>query len=716
MDAIEIVSRRRNVTRRGLWRQMRFPGWTWAVLLSIAMAGCGGGNSHPPAQLSISAMSPLASATLNNAYNVTLVATGGTKPYAWSIISGNLPSGLALSSAGVISGTPTASGTFDFTVRATDSAGSPQTATSALELQVSGGPLAIATGAIPAAQLSRSYSFQLTASGGVPPYTWSAGSATSLPAGLTLSKSGLISGTPTAVSNTMPGFVVTDSAGASTSGTLALIVTPTPDITYSFVFSGYSGVSSPTPVGANAIVINGTFALKNGVVLSGLFDENSDAGPALIEQPITGGTLTTGANGLGQLVLQIASGSVTFALAGPASAAPGKDSAIRIIEFDDTTGSGKRGSGVLKPSTTPATATSGISGHFALLFDGPTYETAMAQTKQALACSFQTDGAGNIVAGTADWNEAGSIVAADLTGLKGSYSVDTFGHGLLTISGFTPGGSVGGIFRFSFYQVSPGEWLAISIDPPIANSSIPPLFSGSVLQQTGAPFSDASLQGTFVLQVQGLDAVLTGGELWPHVTAGLMTSDGSGHLSFDLDDYGGLNSPALLQRLTSSATYVVDATSGRVGTNANSPVYGVTLYMIDNTRAFALVNGNGAKSGVVELQLGAPFTNASFKGSYLGGSLPSGVASTLNEVGLVSADGNGNVSITSDRSTSQGLVTGHQVMGTYSVDSSGRVVVTAPGDTTTRIFYLVSPTKVAYLTSDGDAAALISGYLGSFAQ
>jgi hypothetical protein len=716
MDAIEIVFRRRNVSRRGVGRQVRFPGWTWpgwtwGVFLSIAMAGCGGGNSHPPAPLSISTMSPLASAALNTAYNVTLVATGGTTPYAWSLISGNLPSGLALSSAGVISGTPTASGTFNFTVRATDSAGSPQTATSALELQVSGGPLAIATGAIPAAQLNSSYSFQLTASGGVPPYTWSAGSATSLPAGLTLSKSGLISGTPTAVSNTMPGFVVTDSAGVSTSGTLALIVTPTPDITYSFVFSGYSGVSGPTPVGANAIVINGTFALKNGVVLSGLFDENSDAGPALIEQPITGGTLTTGANGLGQLVLQIASGSVTFALAAPASAAPGKDTAIRIIEFDDTTGSGKRGSGVLKPSTTPATATSGISGHFALLFDGPTYEISMAQAKQALVCSFQTDGAGNIVAGTADWNEAGSM-AADLTGLKGSYSVDSFGHGLLTVSGFTPGGSVGGIFRFSFYQVSPGEWLAISIDPQNANSPIPPLFSGSVLQQTGAPFSDASLQGTFVLQVQGLDTVLTGSELLPHVTAGLMTSDGSGHLSFDLDDYVGLNSPAL----TSSATYVVDPTSGRVGTNASGPVYGVTLYLIDNTRAFALVNDNGAKSGIVELQSGAPFTNASFKGSYLGGSLPSGVASTLNEVGLVSADGNGNVSITTDRSTSQGLVTGHQVTGTYSVDSSGRVVVTAPGDTTTRIFYLVSPTKAAYLTSDGDAAALISGYLGSFVQ
>lgn len=63
-----------------------------------------------------------ADATRGTSYSASLnPATGGTAPYTYSIASGALPPGLALSSGGVLSGTPTASGSFVFTVRATDS-------------------------------------------------------------------------------------------------------------------------------------------------------------------------------------------------------------------------------------------------------------------------------------------------------------------------------------------------------------------------------------------------------------------------------------------------------------------------------------------------------------------------------------------------------------------------------------------------------------------
>ncbi len=113
---------------------------------------------------------------------------------------------------------------------------------------------------------------------------------------------------------------------------------------------------------------------------------------------------------------------------------------------------------------------------------------------------------------------------------------------------------------------------------------------------------------------------------------------------------------------------------------------------------------------MIEAQTGAPFDSVSFSGDYLGGSLPLALTSVLNESGLVSADGAGNVSFTTNRSSSAGLVYQNDVVpGTYTMESNGRCVVTAP-DGLTRIFYLVSPTKAAYLTSDG------GGYLGSFAQ
>jgi len=62
----------------------------------------------------------LPNGTTGLAYSQTLTATGGTAPYTWSVPAGGLPAGLTLSSAGVISGTPTSASTYGFTVSVTD--------------------------------------------------------------------------------------------------------------------------------------------------------------------------------------------------------------------------------------------------------------------------------------------------------------------------------------------------------------------------------------------------------------------------------------------------------------------------------------------------------------------------------------------------------------------------------------------------------------------
>ena len=65
--------------------------------------------------------SPLPAATAQTAYSQTLTASGGTTPYAYSVSAGTLPAGMSLnSSTGVLSGTPTAAGSFNFTVKVTD--------------------------------------------------------------------------------------------------------------------------------------------------------------------------------------------------------------------------------------------------------------------------------------------------------------------------------------------------------------------------------------------------------------------------------------------------------------------------------------------------------------------------------------------------------------------------------------------------------------------
>jgi hypothetical protein len=83
-------------------------------------------------------------------YQYQLTVAGGTSPFAWSVSAGNLPAGLTLDPVtGLLSGTPTAAGTFPFTVRVTDA--SNQAATRPVELVITPlGGLSISVPAISA--------------------------------------------------------------------------------------------------------------------------------------------------------------------------------------------------------------------------------------------------------------------------------------------------------------------------------------------------------------------------------------------------------------------------------------------------------------------------------------------------------------------------------------------------------------------------------------
>ncbi len=151
--------------------------------------------SSPGSTLSITAAA-LGAGTTGTGYSATLSATGGTPGYTWSVTSGSMPAGLTMSAGGVISGTPTASGSCSFTVGVQDSGSPVETASVQESITVSPGALMITSPNPGAGVVGTGYNIMLYASGGVPSYTWSVSSG-SLPAGLTLSSTGVISGTPT---------------------------------------------------------------------------------------------------------------------------------------------------------------------------------------------------------------------------------------------------------------------------------------------------------------------------------------------------------------------------------------------------------------------------------------------------------------------------------------------------------------------------------------
>jgi len=183
-----------------------------------------------PKPLSITTSS-LTGATVGSAYSVTLAATGGTTPYTWSIASGSsAPAGLALSTAGVLSGTPTTASSgsgVTFKVQVKDSSTTALTASATLTLKIAADPLSITSTSLASGTVHIAYSAQLASSGGAGKVTWKLANGSSLVAGLTLSTTGAISGTPTAATSGAGSFsvIATDSASPVHTATAAVTYT-----------------------------------------------------------------------------------------------------------------------------------------------------------------------------------------------------------------------------------------------------------------------------------------------------------------------------------------------------------------------------------------------------------------------------------------------------------------------------------------------------------
>ncbi|MGH8079223.1 MAG: putative Ig domain-containing protein [Lysobacter sp.] len=230
-------------------------------------------------------------ATYGVAYSQTFVAGGGIPTYSYVISAGALPAGLTLDAAtGVLSGTPSATGLFTFSVRASDSStgtGSPFFRVENYVMQVAAPTIVIAPPTLPGAQIGVAYSQALTASGGIGAYNYSTTPA-ALPAGLSLSSSGTLSGTPTAGGTFT--FTVTATDANSQSGSRAYV--------FSVGAATITVAPATLPAGGVAQAYNQTLTASGGTlnysfaVTAGALPANLSlsGGGVLSGTPTAGGT------------------------------------------------------------------------------------------------------------------------------------------------------------------------------------------------------------------------------------------------------------------------------------------------------------------------------------------------------------------------------------------------------------------------------------------
>jgi hypothetical protein len=679
----------------------------------------------------------LPSGTPGVQYTASFTAMDGIGPYTWCVVEPNngpcdngsggaLPAGLTInSSTGAISGTPTTpQAPAQFTIQATDSEMPASVGSAQITISIFG----VTSASLPAGEIYVPYgNQQLTVAGGTSPYTWCVkesngscdnGSGGGLPAGITLAptctssrlSTCTISGTPTQAGTFNPTLQVTDSE-TPPAVTTAQFSVDIAGISNGLLKGNYvislSGYQSGNPY----VLVSAFVADGNGNVTSGLLDLNNGSGETIndgnvVPQTITptGSTYNINSNGTGTLTLVTSATTYQFDLivSGTACTANLNTSACgRVIQTAPTSPQ-MYGTGVLKVQDATyfpinqffpgsfafqAVGTDPSGNRFAaagaLAFDASTLVDIDCQQWSLSQCPMDQDSAG-----TAFYNS-----------FKGSFSStidETTGRGNFADISYPndPNNICQGTLHnfactYAFYIVNKEEMILISADPVSKPANLT-LWSAFRQTSNAGGWTLSSLTGNSIIELNALNP--NGGSPQPDITAGVLNSNAMGTASISYDENVG---GTLNQQQSSQGTYSIDTSgqkTGKITLSGFSGEFGTTppiLYMYGSNYGFVVGTDANVTSGVLEPQIGSPFSAASIEGPYAGGSTSPTLSTVTDSATFLYGDGVGTLTGPQYTVGSTGPSGPNNLDLTYTVGGTGRAVI-KQGTNTYGIGYVVS--------------------------
>jgi hypothetical protein len=706
---------------------------TGPVTFTIAPAGGTLTLASPPA------------ATVQTPYTGTIGVTGGTGPYTCSIPAGTLPAGLTNNSC-VISGTPTTAGTTTVSVTTTDSSNPTITTTAPVQIVVNPIPALAFTGSLPNATVNVPYTQTLAATGGLAPYTYAVTAGT-LPAGITVSTGGVVSGTPTTPGAYSFTVTATDSENPKQSVALPLLLVvqypPTPPDgglvgPYAFLFQGYDDALIGVLPYKTATIGSFTADGKGGITAGELDANHQGSNPSGATVPTQHfvGTYTLGADNRGSLTITrlntdgTVGSTSTYAIAVKAPVAPATVvTEGSLIESDSNQLQGTKVSGTFLSQDSEAFST-GLTGSYAFGISGdtpclPTCSVSLSAGPVAEVGEFSLSG--GTLTGTGDANvSAVTLASANLNGTYGT--ADSNGRLSLTM---TTVGEPAGAYPtdYAVYLIDGSHAFIMSTD----KHSQYVLLSGSMEQQTLSSFSNASMTGAFVGYENSatnpglVGATLTQVASLSTATIFQGTDKGDGTCNINAVNTGGVDSlvsglTGIVGNLTSLTTLLGSySTTGSTTCNVSSIGRGVLNYPVALSllgieigvppapRVFYLSAPNRgyfletsyAGLGNLEPQTGAPFTEANtFTGTYVYASEPAASAASIEASGYIVSNGKGSATSTLDENVGVGTLNvidlGVNQTSPYTApDKYGRIFLN--GST---VIYAITPDRLVLLDTN----------------